>query len=240
MCDGRGYPEAKAVAHSPDHGPRHHIESRECAVAARKVNQSPRALQAGRPAGSARSTAAAAPGPTPAWLAGGQVDRDQVMLTLGDDGELGQSGQVNDGAGNRAACARSDVCSQDDLAAGEIVHEETAVVGEASDAAGGNDARAASDFRPPEHATVDAVEGPHLGGSADNEPIAAEVRPAQVDSRDNRAPARRVAQASGGYRRRWRRPRVVERRGVRAVRFGREVDLSVGLVRLAKRVAGFA
>ena len=104
-----------------------------------------------------------------------------MVLALGDDDEPGQAGQVHDGARDGPADARGDARAQRDLAVAEVVHGEGAVGGEAGDAAGGHDARAAGDVGAPEDAARRAVERPHLAGGADDHAVAAEVGRAQVD-----------------------------------------------------------
>ena len=85
----------------------------------------------------------------------------------------------------------------------------------------------------PEHAPGRAIERPHLGGGADDEAVAAEVRRAEVDPRDDGAPARGVAQARRGEVRKARArhwaPKAGARRASRAPRRRRGRARGVGL-----------
>ena len=95
---------------------------------------------------------------------------------------------------------------------------------------GRDDARPARDVDAPEDAAGRPVERPHLGGGADDEAVAAEVRRAEIDARDDGAPARGVAEAGAGERGGGRRGAGLDQRGGEgAVGLGRGVDLRVGL-----------
>src|SRR5260221_14767304 len=97
--DRRWGSETHPVAQPPDDRAGHNVEGGERAVAAREIDELSRSLH---PRSAARAAASAAPRPSPSRFAAGQVDRDEVVLAFGDDDELGQAGEVNDRAGDRA------------------------------------------------------------------------------------------------------------------------------------------
>ena len=163
-----------------------------------------------------------------------------MALPLGDDEQAREPLHVNDGARSRAARAWREPGAQRDFAAAEVVNSQQAVGMDSREAAGGHDRRRPLGFYAPEDMPRRSVEAERLRGGPDDEAVTAEERGTQVDPRDERAPARGVAQLRSGRHRCFGRARrgAGDREG--SVGLGRRVDLGVFLARLAEGVAGLA
>ena len=180
-----GVREAQPVSRAPDDGAGLDVEGGEGAVAARVIEELACALE---PDG-----AATAPREPPPRLTARQVDGDEVALPFGENQETREAREVDDGACGRATDAWGEPGSERDLAGAEDVDGELTVRVETRDAAGGDDAGRLLGGDAPEDLATRTVERERLVLRADDEAISAEERGAQIDPRDERMPARRVA-----------------------------------------------
>jgi hypothetical protein len=120
------------------------------------------------------------------------------------------------------------------------VDRELAVGVQARHAARGHDARGSLGRCPPEDFARGSIQAERLGSPADDEPIAAKERRAQIDAGHQGSPAKRVAKASGrddrGKRVSVGALQSVFRTGgeERAVRLGGRIDECVVLASLAQ------
>src|SRR4051794_40241918 len=120
-----------------------------------------------------------------------------MTLALGHDEEPRKARRAHDCTGRGTGDARSDPCAKRHVARQIVVEGDRAVGSDARDAGWGDDARRSGGALAPEELARRTVEAEGLRRCADDDPIAAEERRAEIDAGHERLPALRVAKARG-------------------------------------------